>query len=264
MRAYTIDMNIESKAGVAPRTFEIGSVAGARFTARDVEGLRKQMDEQLAEEGHFSSATFTNPSIFRIARYLLTQDTEFEVQGAMTGGEGEVVAIRDGDEIFISAGSDQCDRELDPLFPDKPKQMCPHPVATTAWPYEEVRDHWDELRIQSTVTVQGHAVPLQDSPLDALVTLDYLLDTPSVQTLPDAAVLYCGSSPFLDSAEEAVKEHNLSPFTTWGVGDAFSVRLYDPVLERAIEHGFVPVPVGDDLAERQSEGRALPNFPMMD
>ena len=136
MRAYTIDLNIECKEGVAPRTFEIGSVAGARFTARDVEGLRKQMDEQLAEEGHFSSATFTNPSIFRIARYLLTQDTEFEVQGAMTGGEGEVVAIRDGDEIFISAGSDQCDRELDPLFPDKPKQMCPHPVATTAWPYE--------------------------------------------------------------------------------------------------------------------------------
>ena len=264
MRTHNIDLNIESKNGVTPRTFEVGSVAGARFTARDVDGLRKQMDEQLAQEGHFSSATFTNPSIFRIARYLLTQDTEFEVQGTMTGGEGEVVAIRDGAEIFISVGSDQCDRELDPIFPDKPKQMCPHPVATTAWHYDDVKDHWDDLRIQSTVTVQGLAVPLQDSPLDALVTLDYLLDMPSVGALPDAAVLYCGSSPFLDSAEEVVKEHNLSPFTTWGVGDAFSVRLYDPVLERSIEHGFVPVPVGDDLAERQSEGRALPNFPMMD
>ena len=264
MRTYSIDMNIESKAGVTSRTFEVGSVAGARFTARDVEGLRKQMDEQLAKEGHFSSATHTNPSIFRMARYLLTQDTEFEVQGTMTGGEGEVVAIRAGDEVFISVGSDQCDRELDPIFPDKPKQMCPHPVATTAWPYSEVSDHWDELRIQSTVTTQGHAVPLQDSKLEALVTLDYLLDMPSVRSLPEVAVLFCGSSPFLDSAEEAVKEHDLSPFTTWGVGDAFSVRLYDPVLERAIEHAFVPVPVGDDLAERQSEGRALPNFPMMD
>ena len=264
MRTHNIDLNIESQSGVTTRRFEVGSVAGARFTARDVEGLRKQMDEQLAQEGHFSSATFTNPSIFRIARYLLTQDTEFEVQGTMTGGEGEVVAIRDGDEVFISVGSDQCDRELDPIFPDKPKQMCPHPVATTAWPYAEVWDHWDQLRIQSTVTTQGHAVPLQDSPLDALVTLDYLLDLSTVIPLPDAAVLFCGSSPFLDSAEEAVKEHNLSPFTTWGVGDAFSVRLYDPVLERAIEHSFVPVPVGDDLAERQSAGRALPNFPMMD
>lgn len=264
MRNYSIDFNIESKAGVNPRTFEVGSVAGARFTARDVEGLRKQMDEQLAREGHFSSATFTNPSIFRIACYLLTQDTEFEVQGTMTGGEGEVVAIRDGDEIFISVGSDQCDRELDPIFPDKPKQMCPHPVATTAWPYAEVKDHWDDLRIQSTVTVRGLAVPLQDSRLEALVTLDYLFGMPSVRSLPDVAFLYCGSSPFLDSADEVVREHNLSPFTTWGVGDAFSVRLCDPVLERAIEHSFVPVPVGDDLAERQSEGRALPNFPMMD
>lgn len=264
MRTYNIELNIESKAGVMPRTFEVSSVAGARFTVRDVEGLRKQMDEQLAKEGHFSSATFTNPSIFRIARYLLTQDTEFEVQGTMTGGEGEVVAIRDGGEIFISVGSDQCDRELDPIFPDKPKQMCPHPIATTAWPYAEIEGHWDELRIQSTVTVQGHAVPLQDSPLDALVTLDYLLDMPSVRSLPDIAVLYSGSSPFLDSAEDAVKEHDLSPFTTWGVGDSFSVRLYDPVLERAIEHAFTPVPVGDDLAERQSEGRALPNFPMME
>ena len=262
MRTHNIDLNIESQSGVTTRRFEVGSVAGARFTARDVEGLRKQMDEQLAREGHFSSATFTNPSIFRIARYLLTQDTEFEVQGTMTGGEGEVVAIRDGGEVFISVGSDQCDRELDPIFPDKPKQMCPHPVATTAWPYAEVRDHWDQLRIQSTVTTQGHAVPLQDSPLDALVTLDYLLDLSTVIPLPDAAVLFCGSSPFLDSAEDAVKEHSLSPFTTWGVGDAFSVRLYDPVLERAIEHSFVPrarrrrsCPSGSRRVERSRTSR---------
>ena len=128
------------------------------------------------------------------------------------------------------------------------------------------RDHWDELRIQSTVTtVQGRAVPLQDSPPRCArhARLPPRHSHPS-ESLPDAAVLFCGSSPFLDSAEEAVKEHNLSPFITWGVGDAFSVRLYDPVLERSIEHSFVPVPVGDDLAERQSEGRALPNFPMMD
>ena len=84
------------------------------------------------------------------------------------------------------------------------------------------------------------------------------------QVLPDTAFLFCGSSPFLDSADEMVKEHGLSEFTTWGVGDEFAVRLYDPVLNRAIEHGFKPVPLGDDMGERQSEGRALKNFPMMD
>ena len=265
MRTYSIDMNIESKAGVTPRTFEVGSVAGARFTARDVEGLRVQMDEQLAKEGHFSSATFTNPSIFRIARYLPTQDTEFEVQGTMTGGEGEVVAIRDGEEIFISAGSDQCDRELDPLFPDKPKQMCPHPVATTAWPYAEVRDHWDELRIQSTVTVQGHAVPLQDSRLEALVharlSPRHAVRPGRSRTLPSCTAARLRSS----TAQRRPSKSTIcrpSPRGAWATRSPFGSTT--PFSNVSIEHSFIPVPVGDDLAERQSEGRALPNFPMMD
>jgi|GEM_PF-3256146 hypothetical protein len=35
-------------------------------------------------------------------------------------------------------------------------------------------------------------------------------------------------------------------------------------MARVIEHSLKPVPLGDDLSERQSEGRALKNFPMMD
>ena len=93
MKKYTIDMNIQSKHGTSTRTFNVGSVSGARFTSRDVDGLRKTMDEQLSKEGHFSSATFTNPSIFRVATYLLTQDDEFEVQGTMTGGEQHLSAM---------------------------------------------------------------------------------------------------------------------------------------------------------------------------
>ena len=65
----------------------------------------------IERDGHYTSATRTNPSVFRIGRYLLTQDPEFEVQGPLTGCEAEVVAIRERDEVFISVGSDQCDRE---------------------------------------------------------------------------------------------------------------------------------------------------------
>ena len=72
------------------------SVSGARFCSRDVEEMRKQMDEQLERDGRFTMATLTNPSVFHLGRYLLTQSPDFEVQGSMTGGEAEVVAIRDG------------------------------------------------------------------------------------------------------------------------------------------------------------------------
>ena len=132
MRKHPIAMVIESKQGSSRRTIHVASVSGARVSSRDVQGMRQKLDVMIAHDGHYTAATRTNPSVFRISRHLLTQDDQFEVQGPLTGCEAEVVAIREQGEIFISVGSDQCDRELDSLFPDKPKQMCPHPIASTA------------------------------------------------------------------------------------------------------------------------------------
>ena len=195
MRSHTVKLVIESKTGSQERSFSVGSVSGARFSSGDTRGMRRKLDAMIAEDGHFTGATLTNPSIFRIGCYLLTQDDEFEVQGTLTGCEAEVVAICTGDEIFISVGSDQCDRELDSIFPDKPKQMCPHPIASTAWPYEEVRDHWDRLRIYSEVEVAGHTVPIQDTTIDTQVDLEYLLAMDPVKSLSEPKVLYCGATP---------------------------------------------------------------------
>lgn len=248
----SIELNLHTRDGATPRSLSIGSVAGARFCARDVEATRTELDEQLERDGRLSMATTTNPSIFRLGRYLLSQEPEFEVQGSMTGGETEVVAVRAGSDIYITVGSDQCDRELDPLFPDKPKQMCPHPIARDAWPYEEVRDHWDELRVYSQVVCGQHRVALQDSAIAELVPLDFLLAMQDVRELQDPMVLYCGCGSFRDSVEAEVEQLGLPAEAAMGVGDSFLVRLHDPVLERTIEHQFRPVPLGDDLPQRQA------------
>ncbi len=247
MHIEPVEMIIQSAAGTQRRAFTIGSVGGARYASRDIEGTRRSLDAALARG---ESGTKTNPSIFHIGRYLLTQSPEFEVQGPLTGGEAEIVAILDRDEIFISTGSDQCDRELDPLFQDKPKQMCPHPVASVAWPYSEVRNHWDQLRISSEVSVGPHTVPLQDSPASALVDLEFLLAMADVRGLTRPAFLYCGSVPLLDSVASTLKKRSLPEETGHGVGDSFLARLHDPVLDRAIEHRYRARPVGDDLEER--------------
>ena len=257
MRIDPIEMDIHGLRGTERRSFQVGSVSGARFSSRDVEGTRRRLDARLERDGHYSSATRSNPSIFRIGRYLLTQSSEFEVQGPLTGGETEVVAIRAGGEVFISVGSDQCDRELDPIFPDKPKQMCPHPIASVAWPYDEVRKHWDSLKIYSHVVVRGHTVPFQDSNLSTLVDLEYLMAMPVVKALADPMVLFCGSCSVLESAGELVKRHDLPEATLHGTGDEFLAGLHDPVLGRTIEHRFRAIPLGDDLAERQEPGRRL-------
>ena len=255
-----IEMTVVSQQQSAPRSIPIGSVSGARFSARDVKALRRDMDEQIARDGHFTMMTATNPSICRMGRYLLTQDEQIEVQGPMTGGEAEAVAIRDGGDILITIGSDQCDRELDELFPDKPKQMCPHPIATTAWPYGEVKGHWDQLRVYSHVVVDGHTVTLQDTTLDTLVDLEYLLAMDEVRQLTDPAFLYCGAAPFLDSVAQTIEQHGLPKQTELGVGDRFLARLFDPILDRTIEHQFTCVILGDQIAERRRFPRTIGQY----
>ena len=248
MHIDPIEMTIRSKDGVQRRRIAIGSAAGARYALRDVAAMRRTLDDMLARG---LAGTKTNPAICRFGRYLLTQSGVIEVQGPLTGGEGEVVAIRDGEEILISVGGDQSDRELDPVFPDKPKQMCPHPIATVGWPYAEVRGHWDDLRIYSHVVAGGHTVTLQDGPISSLVDLEFLLAMDAVRAAPDPMFLYCGAAPFLDSVGETVGGLRLPEETAEGVGEAFFVRLHDPVLGRTIEHGYRVVPLGDDLAERR-------------
>lgn len=251
MRTIPIDLKIEARDDTTQRTIEISAVAGARFSLRDTQLMRKQLDDAIARDGYYSSATRTNPSIFRIGRYLLTQEPQIEVQGSRTSGEAEVVAIRDGRELFITVGSDHCDREIDPLFPDKPKQMCPHPIASTAWPYAEVKDHWDQLHICSHVEINGHSVALQDSTIDTQVHLETLLAMDEVKQLPEKHVLYCGSVTYMvDAIAKTVREKSLPPETAQGCGDQFKMRLHDPVLNRTIEHAYQPVPLGDDLHER--------------
>ena len=253
MRIDPIEIDLQGLKRSERLSIPVGSVAGVRYASRDIEGMRVELDETIERNKHFSPATRTNPSVFRIGRYLLTQGHEFEVQGPLTGGEAEVVVIRMGGELYISVGSDQCDRELDPLFPDKPKQMCPHPIARTGWYYDEVREHWDSLRIYSHVVVDNYTIPLQDSELSELVDLDFLLETDQVASLTDPMILYCGAVPFLESAAGLVEDYGVEESALKGVGDEFLVRLHDPELQRTIEHRYRAHPLGDDLDERKDE-----------
>jgi hypothetical protein len=76
-----------------------------------------------------------------------------------------------------------------------------------------------------------------------------------VKRLPDPTFLFCGTTPFLRSAKKEVIDSGLRLETALGVGDAFCVRLFDPVLNRNIEHCYKAIPVGDDIEERMDTFR---------
>lgn len=77
---------------------------------------------------------------------------ETQVSGTTTSGEAEPVLILlpDG-RRFVSVGSDQTDRHWERQSIRLSKLLCPKFVAPLAWPFEDVIDVWDSLRLTSYV-----------------------------------------------------------------------------------------------------------------
>ena len=237
-----------------PVPVKVQAVRGAGLCGRDrVAALGEQERRLQAGEPWSSSDQFS----YRIGRYLATTADWIEVQGPLTGGEAEAVAIFTGDKILIGLGSDQCDRELDPLFLEKPKQLCPHPLGPEVWRYDDVRDHWDDLQIESEVDVNGHTLSLQRFSLAELVTLEMLLTGDALRVRPDGTIFFCGTGGAVPEAEAEIARLDLPPETISGVGDVFRMRLYDPVLDREIRHAYHVDVLGDDLADRRPTAHAL-------
>ena len=91
-----------------------------------------------------------------MSRYLLTTDNHIEVQGPQTSAEIEIVAfIKDDQPAWITVGSDHNDRPTEYQSYNKPKQLCPKIHCPTVWPYDEVKNHWDQLTLQLTATIDG-------------------------------------------------------------------------------------------------------------
>ena len=159
-------------------------------------------------------------------------------------GEVEFAVILEGYELLVSVGSDHCDRTLESIWQDKPKQMCPKVVAPRAWRYLDVADHWDDLIIQSWVTKNGYRGLFQESSLNGHCTVSQLFESdPSVQIL---GVVLFGETP--DCAFDSNFE------------DAFEMELYDPVHNRSIRSLDRVVPLSQDDWGRNSLGG--PSSPM--
>lgn len=236
-----------SSTGVA---VEVRAVRGAGLCERDRAAARaEQARRRAAGEPWHSSDLFT----YRIGRYLATTDASIEVQGPLTGGEAEAVVIFSEGQILIGVGSDQCDRELDPLFLEKPKQLCPHPVGREVWRYADVEDHWDELRIEAEVEIDGKAVAIQSFALAELVTFETLLEIEALRERPDGTVFFCGTGGAPPGAEAEIARLGLPPETISGVGEIFRMRLHDPVRDRELRHEYRVEVLGDNMADRLPE-----------
>lgn len=233
-----MEFTVYGKNGKSKRTVDVKAVCLGRAASRDVAAMEKLMEEKRAA----GFAVYHPPNVCKKSRYLLTNEGEIEVQERRTSGEGEYVAIMDKGDILVSVGSDVDDITLMGVQSSmlgkvydtaKTKQACPAVVARDAWLYEDVKDHWDELRVKTSVIISGKRVPYQDYPLSELVNLVfYFKRFPWLKK--NGTVLLSGSSAALPNVPKKLYDcvaDGIFP-------DNFHFELHDPVLGRTISHTY--------------------------
>ena len=234
----------------APMQIEVKALRGSGFTNRDRQAIREMSDDRRRNG---KSWTGKDLWTYRLSPYLLTIDESIDVQGPLTGGEVEVVTVFTEDGVFVGVGSDQCDREMDAQYLEKPKQMCLHPLGPKVWKLEDVSDHWDELQLESQVRVGDTVVDLHRFSMSQLVPLETWIDFCGLRNGPFATIFYCGTGMTVPGLSAELERLGLSQDTARGVGDEFKMRLYDPVLDREIRHSYTVNVLGDDLDERRTQ-----------
>jgi hypothetical protein len=179
------------------------------------------------------------------SRYLLTNEPEIEVQGGQTSGEAEFVIFTNKDKLYLTVGSDHNDRSLEIMWTEmlgkvhdtaKSKQMVPAVLASEAWLYDEVKNHWDNIIISSSVTVSNKLVLYQRYPLSELLNIEYYTDKEN-WILEEGSVLLGGSGPLVNSVPNNVyKGQTHLDGVTFPVD--FHIEISDPVLDRSISHQY--------------------------
>lgn len=208
-------MIMEEKKSV---NVDVKSLFLAGYTGRDQDTVKKHIEE-LRKIG--IPAPEKVPVIYKVSPELLTNKDEIAVKSETTSGEIEHVILLTGEGVYITVGSDHTDREIEKTDIQKAKEACPKVIAKEAWLYDEIRDHWDNIIMRSTVLKDGVRTVYQEGSLRALLSAEDLLDTFDVKG--EGIVLFSGTIPLRRELIYA---------------DEFEMEIYDPKMNRRISHKY--------------------------
>jgi hypothetical protein len=165
------------------------------------------------------------PIYLNFSPYLATTSDGIDVITKESSGEVEYVILKEGDRTYIGVGSDQTDRGFEKFSIPASKQMCAKIMAPVVWPYQEIKDHWDQIVIRSWTTSDGKRMLYQEDALATILDVEALLEQlPKDEGLPaDGLVVFSGTVA-----------------TKIGLvyGERFDFEMEDPLLDRNIRHGY--------------------------
>ena len=215
-----LSLTLDSRSGPLRREVVVNDAVIAGWTGRDAIAVEKHIKE-LEALGVKRPAT--TPIFYRVAAARLTTDDTIEAVGESSGGEVEFVLLQDAGRLWVGAGSDHTDREVEKYGVTVSKQLCDKPIASVFWSYEEVAPHWDELILRAHVIEGGKSMLYQEGAVTAMMHPQALLEKHSSTSLRDGTLLFGGTL----AAHGGVRPTS-----------EFSFELEDPVLGRKIAHRY--------------------------
>lgn len=211
-----LSLRIESRAGVSEVTVEVTDLVIAGWTGRD----KASMEHHIAElEALGVKRPPRTPMYYPVAASRLTRAGEIDVLGEKSSGEGEFVLIAARDVLYVGIGSDHTDREAETVGVTLSKQMCDKPLGPTVWPYDEVRDHWDQLVLRSHAVIDGERVLYQEGPMAGMLSPETLIAGHEGGRLAPGTVMFGGTLPAIGGVRP---------------GERFECEIEDPVLGRRL------------------------------
>jgi len=192
-------------------TVSIDTAIVAGWTGRD----RAAVEQHMAElEAVGVPRPSTSPVFYRVSASRLNTGSVIESTDS-SSGEVEPVLLHHEGGLWVGAGSDHTDREVETYSVAVSKQLCDKPLAREFWSYGDVAGHWDELLLRSWIDGD---VLYQEGALSNLMHPEEL-SSRATPPLADGTLMFCGTLAAIGGIRPA---------------GGFRYELADPVLDRAI------------------------------
>jgi len=176
----------------AERAFAPEALVVIGYAGRDRAAVEHHIDE-LAALGVPRPAGI--PLFMVFPPWLISQEPSITVAGSESSGEAEIVVVVDGDEVFVTVGSDHTDRALEEVDIVASKAVCPKPVATAGWAASALDGRWEDLSLRSRI--DGGVVYQDGSAAANLPPLDLVAAIPWAGPRPRCFAAFTGTVPVI-------------------------------------------------------------------
>jgi Protein of unknown function (DUF2848) len=219
--ARVLQLLLHDEGELTRRNIQIDQLVIAGWTGRD----RAAVEKHIAElEALGVKRPATTPIFYRASAARLTIEDAIEALGDASSGEAEFVLLQHAGRLWVGAGSDHTDREVEKYGVSVSKQMCDKPLAAEFWPLVEVAPHWERLTLRSYIAEKGKRTLYQEGAVTAMLDPLKLIDQFAGKAgLADGTLMFCGTL----AAHGGVRP-----------SDLFEFELDDPVLARKIQHRY--------------------------